>query len=90
MTFFSTIVVFYGIMTVIGFVSMWRDKRKAQQHAWRTPEATLLTIAFLGGALGTLLAMQLVRHKTRTAKFQLFVPLAILLHATVWIVSLRS
>ncbi|WP_214850630.1 DUF1294 domain-containing protein [Exiguobacterium sp. s138] len=90
MTIFSTIAAFYGIMTVIGFISMWRDKRKAQQHAWRTPEATLLMIAFLGGALGTLLAMQLVRHKTRTAKFQLFVPLAILLHATLWILWIRS
>lgn len=90
MTVYSSILLFYGVMTVIGFVSMWRDKRQAKQRAWRTPEATLLTIAFLGGALGTLLAMQLVRHKTRTAKFQLFVPLALLLHATVWILWIRS
>lgn len=90
MTIFSTIAAFYGIMTVFGFVSMWRDKRKAQRHEWRTPEATLLIIAFLGGALGTLLAMQLVRHKTRTAKFQLLVPLAILLHATLLILWIRS
>ncbi|WP_396218722.1 DUF1294 domain-containing protein, partial [Exiguobacterium sp.] len=39
---------YYLLLTLIGFVSMWQDKRRARQHAYRTPEATLLTIAFLG------------------------------------------
>lgn len=84
------VLIFYGMMTVVGFFSMWSDKRRAKQHAQRTPEATLLWIAFLGGALGSLLGMQLVRHKTRKPKFQLLVPLALLLHATGWILFMTA
>ncbi|WP_445298364.1 DUF1294 domain-containing protein [Exiguobacterium sp. FSL W8-0210] len=77
---------YYLLLTLIGFVSMWQDKHRAQQHAYRTPEATLLTIAFLGGALGSWIGMYTVRHKTRKAKFQWLVPIAAVLHLTFWFV----
>jgi len=77
---------YYLLLTLIGFVSMWQDKRRARQHAYRTPEATLLTIAFLGGALGSWIGMYTVRHKTRKAKFQWLVPIAAVLHLTFWFV----
>jgi len=83
------ITIYYLLLSLIGFVSMWQDKRKARNGQYRTPEATLLAIAFLGGAPGTFIAMQIVRHKTQKAKFQLLVPLAILLHATAWILATR-
>ena len=44
---------------------MWLDKRKAIRHQWRIPEATLFFIALLGGGLGSIVGMQLFRHKTR-------------------------
>ncbi|MBF8153885.1 DUF1294 domain-containing protein [Exiguobacterium sp. TBG-PICH-001] len=77
---------YYLLLTLIGFVSMWQDKRRAQHHAYRTPESTLLTIAFLGGALGSWIGMYTVRHKTRKAKFQWLVPIAAVLHLTFWFV----
>ncbi|WP_214725062.1 DUF1294 domain-containing protein [Exiguobacterium sp. s78] len=77
---------YYLLLTLIGFVSMWQDKRRARQHAYRTPEATLLTIAFLGGALGSWIGMYTVRHKTRKAKFQWLVPMVAVLHLTFWFV----
>ncbi len=77
---------YYLLLTLIGFVSMWQDKRRARQHAYRTPEATLLTIAFLGGALGSWIGMYTVRHKTRKAKFQWLVPMAAVFHLTFWFV----
>ena len=40
----------------------------------RTPEATLLLLAALGGSAGALLAMHLFRHKTRHKKFTIGVP----------------
>lgn len=40
----------------------------------RTPEATLLLLAALGGSVGALLAMHLFRHKTRHKKFTIGVP----------------
>lgn len=76
---------YYILLTLIGFGSMWQDKRRARQHTDRTPEATLLTIAFLGGAFGSWIGMYTVRHKTRKAKFQWLVPLAAILHLAFWI-----
>lgn len=49
------------------------DKYKAKANQWRTPERTLLILAFFG-PFGALAGMQLFRHKTRHTKF-LLVPL---------------
>ena len=53
---------------------MLADKRKARRGAWRIPEATLIGTAALGGSIGVLAGMYLVRHKTRHLKFTLGVP----------------
>lgn len=49
------------------------DKYKAKAGRWRTPERTLLSLAFFG-PFGALAGMMVFRHKTRHAKF-LLVPL---------------
>lgn len=41
---------------------------------WRIPEATLLGAALLGGSVGSLAGMYLVRHKTKHIKFTLGIP----------------
>lgn len=56
------------------------DKYRAIHHGWRVPEARLLLSAFVGGSLGALLAMVIFRHKTRHLKFNLGVPLILLIH----------
>ena len=63
------------IINAVGFLLMLADKRKARQGAWRIPEATLLGTAALGGSIGVLAGMYLVRHKTRHLKFTIGVPL---------------
>ena len=63
------------IVTFITFLTYANDKRKAKKNRWRTPESTLLLLAFIGGALGALLGMSVCRHKIRKAKFYLTVPL---------------
>ncbi len=52
-------------INLAGLVSMGMDKRKAIRHQWRIPEATLFLIALLGGSLGSIIGMQLFRHKTK-------------------------
>ena len=69
------------------FVFMLLDKWKAKKNRWRIPEATLMTLAALGGSIGSLLGMYLFRHKTRHPKFTLGIPaiLALQVVITLWI-----
>lgn len=62
------------IMTVIGFWSMYIDKRKARKHEWRVSEKTLFMIAILGGSIGSNLGMFLCRHKTKHWYFVIGMP----------------
>ena len=56
------------------------DKLRAIHSRWRIPEAVLLTVAVLGGGVGAFFGMEVFRHKTRHAKFRIFIPLCILLN----------
>ena len=70
-----------------GFALMLIDKWKAKKNRWRIPEATLMTVAALGGSIGSLLGMYTIRHKTQHLKFTLGIPLilAVQIVAAVWI-----
>lgn len=68
------------IMNAVDFVLYAIDKRRAVQGAWRIPEKTLLLTAFVGGALGALLAMHAVHHKTRKWYFAYGVPAFLAIH----------
>ena len=67
------------IVNAVSFLLMRLDKQKARKHQWRIRESTLLLWAWLGGSIGTLAAMGLVRHKTRHPKFTAGVPLILIL-----------
>ena len=58
-----------------GFVLMLADKHKSKKKLLRIPEATLMTVAVLGGSVGSLLGMYTVRHKTKHPKFTIGIPL---------------
>lgn len=60
-------------------VTVW-DKHAAKAKIRRVPEATLLWVAFFGGAAAMLGTMKLIRHKTRKAKFTVGIPLILMLH----------
>ena len=49
------IISYFIVINLIGFFIMGMDKRKAIKRAFRIPEATLFTIAIIGGSLGTTL-----------------------------------
>ena len=59
------------VLSLITFFVYVTDKKKAQTGAWRVPEATLLLLSFIGGAVGGYAAMQLARHKTKKWYFHL-------------------
>ena len=56
-------------MNFFAFASFGIDKWKAETGRWRTSEATLLWLAFLGGSPGAFLGRALFRHKTRKQPF---------------------
>ena len=68
------------LINALAFLLMLADKQKARKKAWRIPEATLLTVAALGGSLGATIGMHLFRHKTRKLKFSLGLPLMLIAH----------
>ena len=62
------------ITNLVAFCLMAKDKRAAARKQWRVPEATLFIAAACFGALGGVLGMQLLRHKTQHWYFKLFFP----------------
>ena len=77
--FYIEFFIYYLIaINIITFIVYGVDKIKAKNHWWRISEATLLILAIIGGSIGALLGINLLRHKTRHLKFIIGVP-AILL-----------
>lgn len=67
------------LINLVGFTAMFLDKRRARRGAFRIPESTLFTIAFMGGSLGSLIVMYLFHHKTRHRSFTVGIPLLLIL-----------
>ena len=67
------------LINLVGFTAMFLDKRRARRGAFRIPESTLFTIAFMGGSLGSLIGMYLFHHKTRHRSFTVVIPLLLIL-----------
>ena len=66
------------IINVVTFLVYGIDKALAKQGCWRISEATLLTLAVIGGCIGALLGMKVWRHKTLHKKFKYGLPLILL------------
>ena len=82
------------LWSLVAFIAMGADKRKAQKSKWRVPEATLFLFALLGGGLGATLGMHLFRHKTKHWYFRWGLPLILLVQVAlvawaVWHFGLR-
>ena len=73
------IIVYLLITNLIGFALMGVDKRKAIRHTYRIPEKTLFLAALLGGSIGSILGMQLFRHKTKHWYFVIGMPAILIL-----------
>ncbi len=71
------------LINAASFVLMLVDKYKARRNLWRISESCLFTFALLGGSVGSLLGMYLVRHKTKHRKFTVGMPLILVLQMIV-------
>lgn len=79
------LLIWLAFMSLVSFIAMGGDKRRARRGKRRTPEARLFLLALLGGGLGGWLGMYVFRHKTKHWKFVIGFPLIALLQAAVCI-----
>lgn len=78
------------IINIIAFFAYAIDKWKAKRNRWRIPEFWLLFLAFVGGSVGALWAMFLLRHKTQHAKFYILVPLFLIMQVALILVMINQ
>ena len=82
------LLVYLLIINALGLLLMLADKYRAKKNLWRIPEATLISVAILGGSLGTVAGMYWVRHKTKHLKFTLGVPIILAIQIVIFVLIL--
>ena len=70
--------IWFAFISLITAVITAADKSFAKKKKRRIPEATLFSLAILGGAAAEYITMKLIRHKTRHRSFMLGLPAIIL------------
>ena len=66
------------------------DKYKAKKNKWRISEATLLTMAAIGGSIGAWAGMRLWHHKTMHKKFKYGIPVIIIMQVALAVYLLTN
>ena len=77
------LIIYLILINIAALITMSVDKKHAVKKQRRVPESVLLTLAFIGGSVGSLLGMFICRHKTRHLKFTLLFPLFLILHVSI-------
>jgi len=67
------------VINLIGFITMYSDKKKSERRQWRVPEARLFGIAIILGSIGILSGMYVFHHKTKHMKFVLGIPIILIM-----------
>ncbi|MBQ7294470.1 MAG: DUF1294 domain-containing protein [Clostridia bacterium] len=79
----KVILIYIAIISFISIIVCIYDKivSKKNRVELRVPEKTLIILSLLGGSVAMYLTMQMIRHKTKHAKFMIGIPIIIILHA---------
>lgn len=75
--------IYLVLINALAFLLMLIDKQKARKQKWRISEATLITVAAIGGSIGALLGMYTFRHKTLHKKFTIGIPAILILQLAI-------
>ncbi len=71
---YNILFLYFILINLTSLVLMSIDKARAIKKLWRVPEKVFFIFAILGGSLGTLMGMNIFRHKTKHASFVFGVP----------------
>ena len=77
-------------VNIVTFLLYGIDKYKAKKGKWRISEATLLTMAAIGGSIGAWAGMRLWHHKTMHKKFKYGIPIIIILQVALAVYLLTN
>lgn len=82
-------IVAYVVLNIVTFIVYRLDKKRAERERQRLPEWHLLLLAFIGGALGAVLAQQIFRHKTKKQPFRALLICAVIINIAMaaWVLS---
>ena len=80
---------YFVFVNLLGFSLMGFDKRQARKFYFRVPEATLFSVALIGGSIGSLAGMYVFRHKTRKWYFIFGMPAILFLQLSALVALLR-
>lgn len=80
---YKLLLAYLVIINLVAFIAFAIDKWAAINRKSRIRIVTLLGLAFIGGSIGALLAMYLLRHKTQKDYFVVGVPLIIVMQVVV-------
>lgn len=84
------IIYYLIIINLISFLAFVLDKNRARKNRWRIPEKSLMTLAIIGGSLGSLIGIYSMRHKTQKKLFAVGIPLILVLQILVAIFYFKS
>lgn len=71
------------VLSIVAFAQMGLDKYRAVKGKWRISEKSLWLVALCGGAIGSLIAMIVFRHKIRKGSFVVGFTLLALLYSII-------
>ena len=77
-------------VNIASFLLYGIDKYKAKKGKWRISEATLLTMAAIGGSIGAWAGMRIWHHKTMHKKFKYGIPVIIILQVALAVYLLTN
>ena len=75
---------YYFIVNILNFILFAIDKKKAIEHKYRIPEFWLFFISIMGGALGGILSMNIMKHKNSKINFAIGMPVLLIVNFLSW------
>lgn len=79
------VLIYLFAINLVTFIVFGIDKRRAKKGRWRISEAMLFALAFLGGALGGWLGMRFFSHKTQHTRFNIGIPIILIVQIAILI-----
>ena len=86
----KVLIIYLFIINFITFAAFAVDKIAAIERTSRIRMVTLLGLSFFGGSVGGLIAMYLLRHKTRKDYFSVGLPLIIIMQLVVLFYAMNA